>query len=542
MKILSRISFVFILLFALLSFARTEGEQSQSPLEKWSVRVLTPDGAPAANAKVFEAVQRDLLRITDGEITFATGDIVRANDDGVFTAHETGKYQAYVEWTAILHETGFAIAALTHEASEIRLKPWHSVRGKLAGQRGQWDTLVYFVHTYHDKFNRRNVAWSASVPVAADGTFVIEKLPEASVVVAQLQRPPIEGEKPGLFNGRYQFPIVFSAPSEKPLVVAADCFAVAGKVNFAREYLPALVRLMPKNRQFTHRVLTANDGRFAIPGVAKGDYDLVIYSAGEDAEPNDHSTATVLVPVTVADGNVNLAALTPHKTDYVLAIQNTTTITAETLKRVEEKAKELCEHAIEKISIGEITRPDELLTFGALVTYVLQPNADDATSATQTFAIIELPFEYGTEMDSGYLSVNTLHVTDEVFKDTSTHGKDMCIFPLKSHKLIIPLPQNLKYETALALLQAIEGEKLKIKPIGKVDQYNTLDDDAMESLHQRQAGNKPTVAIFPKIASINFDGETFEIRTQDAARRGKTYIIEKSGNDFLFVREGNWRL
>jgi len=541
MKILSRLSCVFAVLVAVLSFVRAQEGELKPPPEKWSVRVLTSDGAPAANAKVFEAVQRDLLRVTDGEISFATGDIMQTNDEGVFTAHETGKHQAFVEWTAILHGTGFAIAAITHETPEIRLKPWHSVSGKLAGKRGEWDTLVYFVHTYHDKFNRRNVAWSASVPVAADGTFTIEKLPEASVVVAQLQRPPVAGEKPGLFNGRYQFPTVFSVPAKDPLVVAEDRVAVSGKVD-SGVALPSLIRLMPKNRYFTHRVFSAKDGRFAIPGVSKGDYDLVAYSAGEDAEPNDFSTATVLVPVTVADGNVNLAALAPYKTDYVLAIQNTTTITAETLKRVEEKAKELCPHAIERISIGEITKPDDFLTFGALVTYVLQPNAEDATSAKQTFAIIELPFGYGTEMDNGYLSVNTLHVVDEDFKETSTHDKDMRIFPLKSHKLILEIPKSLKYETALALLQAIEDNKLKIKPIGKVSEFNTLDDDAMESLHQRQAGNKPTAADLPKIREINFDGETLEIRTREAARQGKTFTLEKSGNNFLFVREGSWRL
>ena len=522
-------------LFVLIAgFSIVRAEDETKPTH--SIRILAPDGTPAVDVQGNQRAYRDFLRVIDGKTfeAFYGSRPLESDADGNIAAHEKIKYYPEPDWLVLLHETGYVAAEVTPETAELRLAPWKSVRGKVAVPHESRSEIVYYIHTLDETFKRnQGVYWIGSAPIGEDGTFVLERLPEAAVAVTLLMRPLAEGEryKP-TENIRCQYPTVFSVPSEKPLVVSEGGFNVTGKVLVGE--FPALVRFVPKSHYYTHKVLTDNEGRFTIRGVAAGDYDLIVYKGGSNL-----SDETVLSSCTVGDGDFDFGELLPYASEHPIEIQNTVTVTADTVKRVEAKAKELCPHAIEEIFIGQLAHP--LAYYGARITYAPQAVTDDTTRATKTGITIEIPYTRGCEIysyedkhkTSRGLSAAMHHFTDGNFKDPRIREEAVRIFPLRTCTFALSLDEGVDYVTVLAMLRAIENGTVK-------EPQSEKQKDG--SYRFTASGSPPKSEDIPKIIQIRYNAEkeTYEIMTRTRAHSGDSFTIKKDGETFILVSGGGW--
>jgi hypothetical protein len=201
--------------------------------------------------------------------------------------------------------------------------------------------------------------------------------------------------------------------------------------------------------------MTDLEGHFSIPGVLPGNYRL-------SARP-DLGSATINIPhrdITVGTEPLDLGELTPESHPFLLEIDHRVEMPADLPERLRTAAVKHSSQPIERIWIGEVTHPTG--NYGARVTFAPTPDEKDPTRATRQMLIVEIPGEsirkfYPAHDSLGY----GFRYSDAPFLDERLLTSEIRRFPLENQTLFLPLEDNTLYDSALALLSAIEAGEIK---------------------------------------------------------------------------------
>ena len=206
------------------------------------------------------------------------------------------------------------------------------------------------------------------------------------------------------------------------------------------------------------------------------------------------------------------------------------------IDRVREVASKQCARPIKKIWLGQLAHPVNV--WGARVTF--EPEPTDETHATARMFVVQIPGEtirkFYPEHDTdgfGYRFIEGDFFAPRLFEET------VRIFPLATQTLHLKIEEPLDYDTALALLKAIEARtwKTKEKPRAK-----TKNKDGSWTVSFSGSWNEITADDLPKVDSIRrekIDGP-IKLHTRERDFGGKAADFEFQNGEFILLGVGHW--
>ncbi|MEI6071457.1 MAG: carboxypeptidase-like regulatory domain-containing protein [Verrucomicrobiae bacterium] len=489
------------------------------------VSVILPDGSPAAGATAVSVAKVMFLHVKNGAIIKHYGDAPPLlPDDGriVIPDKEIGRW-------VFLHPKGWADLAISLETREVRLQPWNEIQGTLEeSARPKAPASVAFsrIESRPSAYERGSVYWTSEAAVADDGGFVIANLPTGAGVVGLLRE---------IKNGRREqrwkdFPVEISVPHDGQIRIGGSGVEVRGRLSKNTGAL-ALVTIIDRSGGKTppHFGATNDDGAFAIPGIAPGNYRIVI-------RPFDEGKFHVQREFVVRkeDSSVNLGEFADTSPD--VEIYRQVEFPDGLIDRVREVASKQCDRPIKKIWLGQLFHPGNV--WGARVTF--EPEPTDETHATARMFVVQIPGEtirkFYPEHDTdgfGYRFIEGDFFAPRLFEET------VRIFPLATQTLHLKIEEPLDYDTALALLKAIEARtwKTKEKPRAK-----TKNKDGSWTVSFSGSWNEITADDLPKVDSIRrekIDGP-IKLHTRERDFGGKAADFEFQNGEFILLGVGHW--
>jgi hypothetical protein len=406
--------------------------------------ILLPDGSPADGATAVALAKEHFAHVTGTSFVQPTEPILVAHDGTLeVTAETAGRW-------IILHEQGYADATILPDTAKVRLDPWCDISGFVEAPHSP-GALVSYHRTErprHTDDDRGRVFWTSSAPIQEGGGFSIRHVPRGHGSVG-LQREEKNNRRIQRWRDYVRF---VNVPSPGPANLAGGA-PVSGRI--LAEDLPAIITLASKGPEPSCHGMTDLEGHFSIPGVLPGNYRL-------SARP-DLGSATINIPhrdITVGTEPLDLGELTPESHPFLLEIDHRVEMPADLPERLRTAAVKHSSQPIERIWIGEVTHPTG--NYGARVTFAPTPDEKDPTRATRQMLIVEIPGEsirkfYPAHDSLGY----GFRYSDAPFLDERLLTSEIRRFPLENQTLFLPLEDNTLYDSALALLSAIEAGEIK---------------------------------------------------------------------------------
>ncbi len=478
--------------------------------------ILLPDGSPAAGARAVSLAKEHFAHVTGTEFARPVETMALGEDGGLVVTTETAG-----RWV-ILHERGWADAALVPETEELRLEPWSEVSGTVPMPQAP-GTLV----SYHraerpcGDEDGGSIFWTSTAPVAADGTYTLRHVPTRQGSVGILREDKNERR-----IQRWRDHVRFVSVPSPGSVHLEGGVPVSGRI--VANGLPAVITLASRDVNPTSHALTDAGGRFTIPGVLPGKYRFF-------ARP-DLGRATKNIPhrdVEVGTEPLDLGEISGRKPD--VETDNRVEFDAGLINRLRAETAALSDRPVEKIWVGELTHP--LGNYGARITFVPQPDPDDPTKATPKAVLIYISGEsiqkFYPEHDSlGY----GFRFGDGPFENITPFEQSLRVFQLKTTTIYLPLANGPSYDDAMALLLAIESETIRPP---KSERSKTGPDTWFAAV-------RGFAKLSPQILTSIFelraeDGGIITIRTHDHPFGGAFYYFEKlPDGSFEMTGGGSW--
>ena len=501
-------------------------------LHAGDVRVLLPDGSPAAGATATPVAKAVFLDIRNGAVIKHYGEAlpILGDDARIEVADkESGRW-------VFLHPTGWADVDVVADTREIRLQPWNEIRGTIGESlRIKEHATVEFSRIEARGLGPKDqgaVYWTSEAAVAADGGFVIGNLPSGSGVVGLMR----EFKNDRRIQRWKDFPMVVEIPCKEPVHIAPTGAEVRGKLarNIA---VPAMVTITDRaGKTPPHYGPTGGEGGFAVPGIPAGDYRIVVRPL--DA---DDGKFHIQREFSVREGEpfVDLGELDDSSPD--VEVYRQVEYPTGLVERVRETATKQCTRPIKKIWLGQLVHPANV--WGARVTF--EPEPTDKTRAIARTFTVEIPCEtvrkfYPENDTEGY----GYRFVEGDFSKPGMFEESVRIFPLSEQTLYLEVKDPLDYETAHALLEAIDEGTWKYKQTGTTTSRRTNGDGSVTVSWQGRTsfGGNISREDLPKIDSIrreNPDGP-IKVNTSDRDFGGKAAEFEQKNGDFILLGVGHW--
>jgi hypothetical protein len=497
-------------------------ELKSSALE---VSVILPDGSPAAGATAASVAKALFVHVKNGTIIKHYGDappVLPGDGRLVIDDKEIGRW-------VFLHPKGWADLAISQETREVRLQPWNEIHGTLdESARPKEPASIAFsrIESRSSADERGSVYWTSEAAVADDGGFVIAHLP-TGIGVAGLSREIKTGRREQRWK---DFPIEISVPHDGPIWIGGSGVEVRGRLSKNTGTL-ALVTIIDRSGNTPpHFGATNDDGAFVIPGLAPGNYRIVI-------RPFDDAKFHVQREFVIRkdDSSVDLSEFANASPD--VEIYRQVEFPDGLIDLVREEASKQCARPFKKIWLGQLAHPGNV--WGARVTF--EPEPTDETHVTARTFVVQIPGEtirkFYPEFDSegyGYRFINGDFFEPRLFEEI------VRIFPLATQTLHLKIEEPMDYETGLALLKAIEAGTWKPKQAPSTTRKNK--DGSVITTFTGSWGGSIDPGDLLRIDSIRrqkIDGP-INIQTRDRDFGGKAIEFEKQNGEFILVSCGHW--
>ena len=493
------------------------------------VRVLLPDGSPAAGATAVSVTKASFLEIRDGRIVTNYGDkpaTVAADGRLSIPDDERGRW-------VFLHDGGWADVVFTPEEKEIPLKAWQQVRGTVEESirsKGAARVALSLVDPLASRSKELGtVHWICETAVGEDGSFVLNNVPSGTSLLGLLHE-----EKTGSQTQRWKdYPTRISIPDGSPVRIGANGIKVRGRLT--GKTTPALVTLLDRSGKEPPRFgLTAADGAFEIPGMPVGDFRVVIRPA-ERFDSKFYIQRDFQIPA--GDQCLDLGDFPVVESSPKVEIYEQVEYPEGLVERVREAAAKQCGRPIKKIWLGQLAHPRNV--WGARVTF--EPEQTDGTHAIARMFVVKIPGEtirkfYPAFDIEGY----GYRFVDGEFFEPKLYEENVRAFPLATQTIYLKIADPLDYDTALALLKAIEAGTWKPKEKTRTETKNK---DGSWTVHFSGSwgGDFPADDL-PRIDSIRRekpDGP-IKVNTHDRDFGGKAAEFEFRNGEFILLGGGHW--
>lgn len=496
-----------------------------------SVQVVLPDGTPAAGATAASLVGGSFLHIRNGEvIKHYSKALPVLSEDGHIEIPE----KEFGRWV-FLHPEGWADTIISANVREVHLESWKTLRGILAPDlRGDPPATVGFsrlenrVMTPDDP---GNVYWTSEAATAEDGSFSLWHLPSGVGVVGLMR----EFKNDRRIQRWKDFPREVTVPSDTPVSLSRTGVDVRGRLEPGLA-APALVTLFDLvGRMPPHFGVADRDGVFVVSGVPPGRYRMV-------ARPLDASDGRYHLQreLSIGEGGspVDLGEWGDPATD--VEVYRQVEFPTGLIERVREVAAGQCARPIRKIWLGQLVHPVNL--WGARVTF--EPEPTDKTHAIARTFVVRIP---GANIRKFYPEHDTegygYRFGEGDFFEPKMFEKIVRVFPLNHQTLHMEVQEPLDYETALALLKAIEAGTWKHRE-NPVPSPNPDKDGITTRVWRSRtvSGGDLTAADLPQIDSIRREkhGGPIKVQTHDFDFGGKTAEFEEQNGEFILISGGRW--
>jgi len=495
------------------------------------VRVLLPDGSPAAGATAVSVTKAGLLEIRDGRIVTYYGDkpaIVAADGRLPIPDDERGRW-------VFLHDGGWADLVFTPEDKEIPLKAWQQVRGTVEENirsKGAARVALSLIDPLVSRSRELGtVRWICETAAGEDGSFVLNNVPSGTGLLGLVHE-----EKTGRQVQHWKdYPTRIALPGGNPVRIGASGIKVRGRLT--GETTPALVTLFDRSGKEPPRFgLTAAGGAFEIPGMPVGDFRIVIRPA-ERFDSKFHIQRDFQVPA--GGQSLDLGDFPVAESSPEVEIYEQVEYPEGLVERVREAASKQCGRPIKKIWLGQLGHP--MNVWGARVTF--EPEQTDGTHATARTFVVKIP---GETIRKFYPAFDTegygYRFNDGEFFEPKLYEENVRAFPLATQTLHLKIADPLDYETALALLKAIETGTWKTKEKTRAKTKNQDGSWTVSFSGSWGSGDGISPDDLPRIDSIRRekpDGP-IKVNTYDRDFGGKAADFEFRDGEFILLSVGHW--
>jgi hypothetical protein len=488
-----------------------------------TVSVFLPNGSPASGATAAALRTVPYLEVKNGVGVNRYGKpLPEVLADGRFEVADPdfGRF-------VFLHAQGWADQVIGAETREIRLQPWNEVRGNVVPSAGDASVVTFFREEVRGGTpdDRGTVYWTSQTTVLPDRTFTLGFLPAGRGVMGLEQAGSIHRR-----DVRWSaFPKEIEVPDSGTVSLGEPGVILRGHLPKTAPG-PAMVEVNDRtgNRPAFFGMTDAA-GAFAIPALAPGDFRLT-------ARPLDdaHGKYVVQREFSVPDGVLvhDLGELPAPVPD--VEIYRMVEYPDGLIEKVRTEAARRSRQPIRKIWLGQLTHPGGL--WGARVTFAPEPV--DETHAVARVFLVQIP---GQTIRKFYPSHNTRGYgyrfgIGELIEPRLIE-KTVRSFPLRSQTLHLPLSEHLAYETALALLKAIEEKSWKTPPSPKRQSGDYKWGWGVS------AGPDLGPKDLPHIESLRRQnpGGRIEVKTRDGDFHGRSAEFEEKNGEFFLVGGGHWR-
>ena len=494
------------------------------------VCVLLPDGSPAAGATAVSVTKASFLEIRDGRIVTNYGDkptTVTADGRLSIPDDERGRW-------VFLHDGGWADVVFTPEEKKIPLKPWQQVRGtveesiRLKGAARVALSLVDPLASLSRELG--TVHWNCETTVGEDGGFALNNVPSGTGLLGLVHE-----EKSGSRVQRWKdYPTRISVADGTPARIDLSGIKVRGRLT--GEATPALVTLLDRSGKEPPRFgITGADGAFEIPGVPVGDFRIVIRPV-ERFDSKFHIQREFQVPA--GGQSLDLGDFPVAESSPKVEIYEQVEYPEGLVERVREAASKQCARPIKQIWLGQLAHP--MNVWGARVTF--EPEQTDGAHATARTFVVKIPGEtirkFYPEFDTegfGY------RFNDGEFFEPRLFEENVRVFPLATQTVYLKIADPLDYDTALALLKAIEAGTWKPKEKSRTETKNK-DGSRMVHFSGSWVAGDVSADDLPRIDSIRRekpDGP-IKVNTHDRDFGGKAADFEFRNGEFILLGVGHW--
>jgi len=329
------------------------------------------------------------------------------------------------------------------------------------------------------------------------------------------------------------YPTRISITDGNPVRIDLRGIKVRGRLT--GESTPALVTLFDRSsKEPPHFGITKSDGTFDIPGMPVGDFRVVIRPA-ERFDSKFHIQRDFQVPS--GGQSLDLGDFPVVESSPKVEIYELVEYPEGLVERVREAASKQCSRPIKKIWLGQLAHP--MNVWGARVTF--EPEQTDGTHATARMFETKIPGEtirkfYPVHDIEGY----GYRFTDGEFFEPKLYEENVRTFPLTTQTIYLKIADPLDYDTALALLKAIETGTWKPKEKPRTETKNK--DGWFGPFSGSWVGGDITAANLPKIDSIRRekpDGP-IKINIHDRDFGGKSADFEFQNGEFILLSVGHW--
>ncbi|MEI6033142.1 MAG: carboxypeptidase-like regulatory domain-containing protein [Verrucomicrobiae bacterium] len=493
------------------------------------VSVILTDGSPAAGATAVSVTKARFLDVRDGRIVSNYGDKpATVGADGWLSVPD-GERGRWV----FLHDGGWADVVLTPEDKEIPLKPWQQIQGTVEESIRPKGAVRIALSLADPLVSRSSelgtVYWTCEAAAGDDGSFVLKNVPSGTGLLGLVHE-----EKTGSQTQRWKdYPTRISVPDGSPVRIGASGIKVRGRL--AGQAAPALVALFDRSGNGPPRFgLTAADGAFEIPGMPAGDFRIVIRPA-ERFDSKFHIQRDFQVP---AGGQpLDLGDFPAVESSPKVEIYEQVEYPEGLVERVREAASKQCGRPIHKIWLGQLGHP--MSVWGARVTF--EPEPIDGTHAVARTFIVQIPSEmirkfYPNFDTEGY----GCRFTEGEFFQPRLLEENVRAFPLATQTLHLKIEEPMDYDTAFALLKAIEAGTWKPKRTASTTRKNK--DGSISWGFSAGSGGSTSPDDLPRIDSIRrekSDGP-IEVQTRERDFGGKLIEFESRNGEFILMSCGHW--
>ncbi len=496
-------------------------------LRAGTVEVLLPDGSAAAGAKTACIAKAMFLHISNGEVLQHYGDalpVLPANGRITVPDEDAGRW-------VFLHPGGWADVDISSGTRKVQLEPWNEIRGEIDAALGNGVPATAGFSRVETRGlganDRGAVYWTSEAPVGGDGKFVLERVPSGSGVVGLMREFKV-GRRVQRWK---EYPVVVEIPAARTVRVGGAGVEVRGRVAVDG---PALVAISGRSGQSpSYFGVTGEGGSFVVAGVPPGDYRIVIRPMDRDGGEYhvQHEFAVV-----ATDASVDLGEIKQGANDA--GVYRQVEFPDGLVERVREAAAKQCSQPVKKIWLGQLLHPANV--WGARVTF--EPERTSGTHAIARTFLVEIPGEtirkyypeHGTE-GYGYRFVEGEFVRPRLLE------QEVRVFPLSTQTVALPIEEPLDYDTALALLKAIEARTWKPK-MRESSSHKNADGSETWTVSGASWGAGIAPEDLQKIDSIRREkpGGTIRVRTRDRDFGGRDAEFEQKGGEFILVGGGHW--
>jgi hypothetical protein len=489
-----------------------------------TVSVLLPSGAPAAKAMSASLRSLRFVEIRNGNIVKPLGQpLSEVRSDGRFEVPEA-EFGRFV----FLHPQGWADEDIGAETREIRLQPWNEISGRVIPSAGEVSRVTFFQTEPWKGASKDSgaVYWTSKTTVNADRTFTLGFLPSGRGVYG-VERGYSFGSRTFRWSDYLQ---EIQLPVAGLVSLGETGLILRGRLP--RSIVgPAIIEVNDRTwKRPAFFGVTDASGAFAIPGLVPGDFRVTARPLDEGLGKY-HSQREFSISADVREFDLGELPEPAPDVEVFRQIEYPDGLA----EKIRAEAIKKSPQPIRRIWLGQLLHPADI--WGARVTYV--PVPIDATHAMARTLVVQVPSEtilkfYPEHDVQGYGS----RLRDGAFLDSRLIEETVRTFPLSSQTLYLPLPEDLKYETVLALLKAIEAKSWKTPP----PQTRRSEEGRWVASFSSGAPSLGPDDL-SRIDSLRREknGGRIHVHTRDGDFRGRSAEFEEKNGEFILVGGSYWR-